>query len=301
MRRLLDRLLAVVEEAALDAWERRAFVSATVVATGLALTFPALAVVTMSWCARLASELAQEDRVRIFLSPAATPTEVAAVEAWLATAPEVDASEHVDSEEARARFLATFPELAPLAGELGPDELVLPASFEASIAGGPDAAARLVEQARRMGGVEEVRHDRAFSRRVAGARRALALGRSLVATAALALAGFTVAAATRIDALSRREELAVMRLVGAPTLHQRLPFVLSGAVQGGLGGLVAYVLSLVVTSAISAPLATVLPPAAHGVPGRTAAWLVGGAAVAGALGAAVSVEGVLRRHARLER
>ena len=45
----LDRAVACVEEAAVGIWRRRPFVAATVVAIGVSLTFPAMAVVLLDW------------------------------------------------------------------------------------------------------------------------------------------------------------------------------------------------------------------------------------------------------------
>jgi cell division transport system permease protein len=207
----------------------------------------------------------------------------------------------VTAEEARARFARRFPELADLPGELGADPLSLPASLEAGVPGGGQDAARLAERLRGLPAVEDVRHDAAWSEALARLGRSVRAARAGIVALALAITGFGIANVVRIDALSRREELAIMRLVGAPALHLRLPFVLVGAVQGALGGAVATGVLAILARALSAPLALVLPAAAAGLPPGTAALLVGGAAVAGGAGAAVSVEGVLRRHARLER
>jgi cell division transport system permease protein len=66
-------------------------------------------------------------------------------------------------------------------------------------------------------------------------RRVLVSVAALVALAALLLA----VAACRSAAFARREELNVMRLVGAPRWVVRWPFVLEGATTGLIGGWLA--------------------------------------------------------------
>jgi cell division protein FtsX len=91
-----------------------------------------------------------------------------------------------------------------------------------------------------------------------------------------------------------------MRLVGAPRLHVRVPFILEGLVQGALGGLVAGAAVWGIGRLLAAPL-QVLGPDVTRLPASGWALLVAAPALAGAVSAALSVEAVLRRHAQLER
>ena len=69
--------------------------------------------------------------------------------------------------------------------------------------------------------------------------RATAALRVVVALLALGVAGFAIGNVVALGALSRREELSVMRLVGAPRFHVRAPFWIVGSIQGALGGSLA--------------------------------------------------------------
>jgi cell division transport system permease protein len=57
-----------------------------------------------------------------------------------------------------------------------------------------------------------------------------------------AAAALTVANVVRLAAYSRRDEIEIMKLVGAPLTFIRGPFVAEGVLQGGLGALLAIAL-----------------------------------------------------------
>lgn len=88
----------------------------------------------------------------------------------------------------------------------------------------------------------------------------------------------------RLSLASRSDEVDILRLVGAGTWYIRLPFVVSGAVQGLVGG----ALSLALLKAVQLPLADLFdtPPLSLSIsylPLEYALGLVAGVAVTGAL------------------
>ncbi len=91
--------------------------------------------------------------------------------------------------------------------------------------------------------VEDVRYgqewvDKLFSLRKVAGVTAMVLGGAFAAVAAL-----IIATAVRIAIFARREEIYIMRLVGARNRFIRGPFLLEGAMTGLLGGLLAVLLS----------------------------------------------------------
>jgi cell division transport system permease protein len=297
----LVRLSAAVEEAALATWRRRGQALVTVFAAGVSLTFPLLLLLSLGWVDGLFLRLADQERTRVFLTRDASPGDVAALLDTLGGREGVSDLELVQPDQARLRFLQRYPELAPVADGLGPDDLRFPAGVEFRPPPETEAAASLAAELARLPGVDDVRHDAAWALALQRLHRTTAGLRALVALLALAVAGFAIGNVVALGALSRREELSVMRLVGAPRFHVRAPFWIVGFAEGLAGGALAAALTRLLSGLGAPRLAGVLPTAVAGPSGGELLLVVLAAAMAGLCGAAVSVEAVLRRHARLER
>lgn len=166
------------------------------------------------------------------------------------------------------------------------------------LAGATDRAA-LAERLRVLGGVDEVMHPAGEVKRVDALMRLLHGAGAFLGVLIALVVIVVVSNATKLTVLQRRDEIAIMKLVGATDLFVRTPFVLAGLVQGTLGaglGLMALFLAhaslaSVVKVALSGALGTfVLSP----MQGWLWAALVAGGALLGVIGAALSVRKFLR-------
>jgi len=124
--------------------------------------------------------------------------------------------------------------------------------------------------------------DKLFTLRRIGAATTLALGSAFALVAAL-----IIGTALRIAIFARREEIYVMRLVGAKKSFIRGPFLLEGAIAGLLGGLFAWGLTWGSYRSVYAFLFEIawIPPS----------WIFGGL-VAGVLFGAAASALAIRRH-----
>lgn len=146
----------------------------------------------------------------------------------------------VSAEEATSRFQEIFPSVAELLEGLRRE--AIPPSFEIGFdpqqAG--DAGFRAwLERLRQDPGILMVDDDRDWLRQleaVVAVLRGLGL---VLGGVLLGAATFTIASVVRLTAHLYREEIAVMRLVGATELYIRGPFYVEGLLQGLAGGLVA--------------------------------------------------------------
>jgi cell division transport system permease protein len=66
----------------------------------------------------------------------------------------------------------------------------------------------------------------------------------------------TVGNVVRLAAMARRDEIAIMELVGAPFAYIRGPFIAEGLLQGGLGAIIAVAGLLATFGAIRARYGT---------------------------------------------
>jgi cell division transport system permease protein len=81
--------------------------------------------------------------------------------------------------------------------------------------------------------------------------RAVWLLAALLGAAVVLVTGNTI----RLAILNRREEIEILKLVGAPDAFVRRPFLYSGLLQGLAGGLVALALVLSARAALAGPVA----------------------------------------------
>jgi cell division transport system permease protein len=190
--------------------------------------------------ARLLEDWQRQARVIVYLrSPLAEP-ERQALTHLLARGELVDEVRAVSAERARQRFAEIFPSLSDLTLEWS--EEPLPASFEVSLK--PEAAAdeelaKWLAEIRSHSAVDMVDDDRDWLRQlellVSVFRGVgLTLGALLLAAATL-----TIASVIRLTAYLYRDEISVLRLIGATEFYIRGPFYAEGLVQGAAGGLAA--------------------------------------------------------------
>jgi cell division transport system permease protein len=282
-----------------EAWSiARSGPGLTVLAVGLitlALYIPGLLLLLTQNVSRLASNVEIPPSFVVTLSAGANAHDVASA---IASQPEVALVRIVRPSAAREHFVTTFPDLKPALLRL-PD-LEFPTVLEVALTRNSlVSSVRLAAKAGRIPGVEQVQEEAVFEARfrelVAAVKRfAYILG------GVLCLAGvFSVASAVRLALDQHRDEVEIMRLMGATEAKIRAPFWLHGALEGASGGILA-ILLLVATYAAATkflrvsphPILSIfwvrfLPPAAFVVFPATGA-------AAGLVGAAMSVrEGVL--------
>lgn len=173
--------------------------------------------------------------ISVYFHDAAGAGDHAAVEALLREQPGVEAIEFVSKAQALERFRADFPELSDVTGSL--EQNPFPAAFEVRLrAGAGDADAEAVAGALAgQPGVADVRFDRQWLARLLGVVTAARLAGGVVAGILLLGAAFTVGAVVRLSLHTRRDEIEIMSLVGAPLSYIRGPFVCEGLLLGGLG------------------------------------------------------------------
>lgn len=191
-------------------------------------------------------------RIIVYLKEEPSPAQVAALGERIREAGGVARIQYVSKSEALRRLKRELGAQAAVADTL-PNPL--PASFEVTpdgIASSPAATRELIERLAAMPEVDEVQGGTEWVERLASLQRlfqviGLGVG-GLLALAAI----LTVTTATTLVLYARREELEIMRLVGAPEAVIRLPLLLQGVAQGLLGAVLA-LLGLVVAYGLVAP------------------------------------------------
>ncbi len=187
----------------------------------------------------LVDSLGHDMQVQVFFAESATADEIEALRSTLESDPAVATVFLVSSEEARRRFQENFPTLGDLPDTLG--GRVFPASLELILHERhrtPDAVVRLARAYERAAGVEEVRYDLGWIQRMSALVTLVRRGGYGIAALLLGAVMVTVGAVVRLTILARREEIDIMKLVGATSAFIRGPFLIGAAAQGlAAGGL----------------------------------------------------------------
>lgn len=201
---------------------------------GVALALPAGGYALIDSLRGVASQLAPEPQISLFLPGDAKRADVEALGRALRAEPRVGAVRFVPREQA----------LKEMRSIEGVDELVaaigrnpLPDAFVVTARGTPVDA--LAGDLARLPGVARVQADAVWARRLAALAATLQLGLVLLAV----LLGVGLVAVTfntiRLQILTQRDEIEVSKLIGATDAFIRRPFYYAGLLQGLAGGLVA--------------------------------------------------------------
>lgn len=231
---------AALRHAVSEAWSifrsgpGRAALSTGLIA--LSLYVPGLLLLACQNVSRLASRAENPAAVVVTLSPGA---DARALARELARSGDLSQVRVVWPEAARQRFLRAFPDLREALDRLG--GMQFSASLELTLSPSAGEAA-VASRARRLPGVEEVEEQGDFEQRFRDGvtllrRSAYALGALLTLAAVL-----SIASAVRLALDQHRDEIEIMRLMGATESAIRAPFWLHAAEQGAAGGALAWAL-----------------------------------------------------------
>lgn len=244
---------------------------------------------------RLLAAWAGEVRISVYLEPTADLERAREVVAAAAAGRQVEA---VSSPEALRRFRAALGPQGGLLDGVKPD--LLPPSVEVSAPGIRLAEARaLAARLAAVPGVREVDYGNAWLEQLERLLHRLRWAGAALFAALAAGAAVLVSNTLRLGVFARRDEIEIMKLVGATDLFVEAPFLIEGLLQGVLGGLLAAGVLLAVAAAAVPALAgaTGLPLARTDlVPGALLAAQVGGGAALGLLSSALAVGRELRRR-----
>ena len=290
----MHALRYAIDEALASVWRARSSGLLATITIALALFVLGGFLLVTSNLRRLSAGWGNAAEISVFLKDEITPGERGAVENVLTSTPLVTSREYVSKDEALTRFKRTFGELGAAVDGTGDNPL--PASYEARLRTGPElreSVDNLATQLRQLSGVADVRYDRQWLERLQAAIAVIS-GAGLVLGSVLTIAAaLTVGNVVRLALYTRRDELEIMQLVGAPEIYIRGPFVMEGIFQGGAGALLALVVLMagfvIVRARYLAPLASAIDVSSIGfLPFGLCVLLVVGGMVVGCVGGFVA-------------
>lgn len=231
------------DEAVASLWRGRKSSLLSTATIAIALFVLGAFLVVTSNLQRLAEEWSGAAELSVYLTDDLGDADREALGSALSGDPNVVSVDYVPKDEALARFKQTFPDLAATLTSM--EENPLPASLDVRLRSSSASQASidaLVERTRETKGVSDVRYDKEWLDRLLRGVRVLRLIGFALGSALILAAALTIANVVRLALNARRDELDIMHLVGAPQSYVRGPFIMEGALHGGIGALVALVL-----------------------------------------------------------
>lgn len=128
----------------------------------------------------------------------------------------------------------------------GVDSNPLPASMEIKVGGlykNPGAVSTVVSRLKQMGWAEDVQFNREWIEKISGLLGFIELAAVFMGFFLAAATIFIISNTIRLAVYARKDEIEIMRLVGASDRFIKVPFFIEGAVQGFAGGVIALLIT----------------------------------------------------------
>jgi cell division transport system permease protein len=236
--KLLRGFLEALRSALFDLLRRPLSSLVSMLAMALALFLLASFLATSRGVESVLDKLAEDAVVEVYFDPAAALDQIESAAKVLEADTRVASSELIRPERAIAEFRALYPDLGQIEDLLGTNP------FPYSLRLEPRSSAlaplqELVASAQALSGVDAVRYDQEW---IAALTEATAAAGwiALAGAAILLLAAWTiVGAVVRLALDDKRDEVDLLRMVGASASFVIAPVLLGGALLGGSGGLLA--------------------------------------------------------------
>ncbi|MEE9256532.1 MAG: ABC transporter permease [bacterium] len=288
------------KEALLGMRENGGVAALTIATTAVSLVFlGALWVVQLNVSA-LVDSWREKFQIEVFFKDTSSAGQRGAVKKMILKGEAVERAEERTSAQAMKSFRRDLGANADILDGLG--DAFLPASLRITLRPASRNMANiesLVAQVRVMPGVERLRNDLAWLRKLEGAIRFL----NLAAWTLSILLGlgvlFIIANTIRLTLFARKEDIAIMHLVGATDGFIKTPYVTEGVLCGVLGGAAAFLVLWLVHNVVLLPMISGYLSGDFTI--QAGGWplvflLVGSGAVLGFLGSAVTVGHYLRKQ-----
>ena len=197
--------------------------------------------------------------VSIYLDRGISEEHVIRLKGQLSADPTVLGVQYVSQDEAWQFLADNLGDSANLLAGL--DASILPPSLEVSLGRSVDDVRldQLLRGWSDLEGVDDVQYNRQWIQRLRNAMGVVRWVAWALGALALIVSAIIVAATFQLAALSRREEMEVLRLVGAVGIVYWGPVVVAGFIEGVIGSCAALGLLVIAYRFVAAPLVSELP------------------------------------------
>lgn len=245
---------------------------------------------------RLSNNLA----ISFFLEKNLKDEELEFIKSQILASELVEEVTYVSSEEAWNRFAANFPELKDILDNL--DSNPFPPSYEVRLTDkifSLSAIVYFMENIKSLKGVIDFQFNQEWVEKMDSLSRIVrAIGFFFGGILILA-SFFIISNVVRLNVLARKNEIEILRLVGATNTYIRIPFLVEGFVLGLLGSLISLIILFIMIKVFPIFVGSSLGAARDFFSLRPltieqSIWLIVGGVVIGILGSITSISRFLR-------
>ena len=285
-------------EKALHGFRQSLFVNLLTTATiAMALLIASAVLLLLTNAESIARSWSRGLRVSIYLKDTAGPSERERIASVFRTNPSVKTVRILTPEAALAEFKAELAGQRSLLA--GVEDDVLPASVELLLRddAAPSAPNEIAKEIRGDPAVDDVEYGQGWIDRLAQLGRGFRVAAIAAGIFIFIATTFIVSSTIRLAVYARRDEIEIMKLVGATDLFVRLPFIIEGMMEGLLAALLATMALLVLHRTLFSQLVAKLAVGEVELaflPTATVGWLVLSGVLLGAGGAALALGRFLR-------
>ena len=236
----MERLIYFIRRALRNMRQCLFLCSVAIGTTAVALTMVAFFAIVVLNVQQLTAHWSRQVEIVAYLDTVPDAKALQALQEKILGLQEVENVEYTTREQAFNQFKTRLGNDADLLG--GVDADILPASFDIALKppfrnqAGVDT---VVNRLRNEVGLKDLKFGREWLEKFESFVALLKLGGAVIGGFLLFAALFIVSNTIRLTQYARRDELEVMGLVGATSMFIKTPFLIEGAIQGGLGGVIA--------------------------------------------------------------
>jgi cell division transport system permease protein len=208
--------------------------------TAVALTIIAFFAIVVLNVQQLTAHWSRQVEIVAYLDAVPDAKTLQGLQAKILGFPEVENLEYISREQAFARFKKRLGNDADLLSGVDPE--ILPASLAIALKPpfrNQSGVETVVNRLQNDIGLKDLKFGREWLEKFESFVALLKLGGAVIGSFLLFAALFIVSNTIRLTQYARRDELEVMGLVGATSMFIKTPFLIEGAIQGALGGLIA--------------------------------------------------------------
>ena len=243
MIRLLNVFRYFFNEAVQNLWTNRLNNIVSIAIISFSLFTLGLFLLTAENLRTLIGHWTENVQVNVFLEANAGSQDTSRLESMIKASPFVARFTFISREEALRRFRTYYPEMTGITDEL--DTNPFPSSYEITIRKefqNQLKVQQFVTQLRDENFVQDVEYDQEWIDRVHFAIRFLNIVGFVFGGILMLTATFSISNVIKLMVMSRRDEVEIMRLVGATNSFIKGPFVAEGILHGLLGSTVGHLI-----------------------------------------------------------